>query len=72
MPTLLGDVVNSLCQLVAKHGAGHLGAAVLGAVHKVRHATFAQFWSPLLCHTLSHIPDTPKVRHTSRTPPDLL
>jgi len=41
----------------------------LGAVHKVRHAIFDQFWphaSP--CHTLSHLSGPPKVRHTSRTP----
>jgi len=38
----------------------------LGAVHKVRHAIFGQFWpSVTLCHTSR---DPPKVRHTSRTP----
>src|SRR6218665_2094510 len=39
-----------------------------GAVHKVRHAIFGQFLPPLpvtLCHTSR---DSPKVRHTSRTP----
>ena len=42
----------------------------LGAVHKVRHAIFGQFW-PSPSVTLSHIPGPPKVRHTSRThPPD--
>ena len=33
------------------------------------------FWpilTPSLCHTLSHIPGPPKVRHTSRTPPFLV
>src|SRR6218665_154801 len=35
-----------------------------GAVHKVRHAIFGQFY-PL---PLSHIRGPPKVRHTSRTP----
>ena len=41
-----------------------------GAVHKVRHAIFGQFYPPPLCHTSSHIsgPSPPKVRHTSRTP----
>src|SRR6218665_2958773 len=43
-----------------------------GAVHKVRHAIFGQFLPPLPCHTLSHIPGPPKVRHTSRTPPQFL
>ena len=42
----------------------------LGAVHKVRHAIFGQFWTPLspvtLCHTSR---DPPKVRHPSRIPP---
>jgi len=38
----------------------------LGAVHKVRHAIFGQIWP--LCHTFSHIPGPPKVRHTFRTP----
>src|SRR6218665_1100907 len=40
---------------------------ILGAVHKVRHAIFGQFQSPLpvtLCHTSR---DPPRVRHTSRT-----
>src|SRR6218665_1621353 len=34
----------------------------------------ANFDSPPLCHTLSHIPGLPppKVRHTSRTPPFLV
>ena len=44
----------------------------LGAVHKVCHAIFGQFWPPIPCHTLSHIPGPPKVRHTSRTPRFLL
>src|SRR6218665_390186 len=37
----------------------------LGAVHKVRHTIFDP---PPLSH-LSHILGSPKVRHTSRTPP---
>ena len=47
-----------------------------GAVHKVRHAIFANFDSPpspvTLCHTLSHIRDPQKVRHISRTPSPFL
>src|SRR6218665_1687733 len=42
--------------------------ALFGAVHKVRHAIFGQFWPPppvTLWHTSR---DPPKVRHTSRTP----
>ena len=31
-----------------------------GAVHKVRHAIFGQFWPPSLCHSLSHIPGPPQ------------
>src|SRR6218665_1998860 len=44
-----------------------------GAVHKVRHATFGQFFPPSPCHTSSHIPGPlpPKVSHTSQTPPFL-
>jgi len=40
----------------------------IGAVHKVRHAIFGQFWPPpsvALCHKSR---DPPKVRHTSRNP----
>src|SRR6218665_3619465 len=44
----------------------------LGVVHKVRHAILANFDPPPACHTLSHIPRPPKVRHTSRTPPFLV
>src|SRR6218665_2806097 len=29
---------------------------------------FWLIWTPSPCHTLSHIPGPPKVRHTSRTP----
>ena len=38
------------------------------SVHKVRHAIFGQFFPPSPCHTSSHIPGPPKVRHTFRTP----
>src|SRR6218665_1376081 len=44
----------------------------MGAVHKVCHAIFGQFLLPSPCHTFSHIPGPPKVRHTSRTPPRFL
>src|SRR6218665_3480021 len=45
---------------------------VYGTVHKVHHAIFGQFRPPYPCHTLSHIPGPPKVRHTSRPPPFLV
>ena len=41
--------------------------ALIGAVHKVRHAILANFDPHLPCYTLSHILGQ-KVRHTSRTP----
>src|SRR6218665_125150 len=41
-----------------------------GAVHKVRHAIFGQFFPPLpLSHFVTHPGTPPKVRHTSRTLP---
>jgi len=42
----------------------------IGAAHKAHHAIFGQFWvwPPPPCHTLSHIPGPPRVRHKSRTP----
>src|SRR6218665_214639 len=33
---------------------------------------FLALLTPSLCHTLSHIPGPPKVRHTSRTPSQFL
>src|SRR6218665_3589657 len=33
---------------------------------------FLPILTPSPCHTLSHIPGPPKVRHTSRTPPRVL
>src|SRR6218665_802187 len=40
-----------------------------GAVHKVRHAIFGQFYPLPLSHFVTHPGTTPpKVRHTSRTP----
>src|SRR6218665_366412 len=43
----------------------------IGAVHKLRHTSFGQFCPPVtLCHTSRD--HSPKVRHTSRTPPFLV
>src|SRR6218665_788523 len=45
----------------------YIDLRLYGTVHKVR----SYFWpilTPSLCHTLSHIPGPPKVRHTSQTP----
>ena len=39
--------------------------ALQGAVHKVRHAIFGQFWPPSPCHTLFHIPGPPESSCTS-------
>src|SRR6218665_4190150 len=47
----------------------NLTQIIKGAVHKVRHAIFGQVLPPSPCHTLSHIPGPPKVRHASWTPP---
>ena len=46
------------------------GFIAIGAVHKVRHAIFGQFWPPSPCHTLSHIPGTPRkyVTHLGSPP----
>ena len=44
----------------------------LGAVHKVRHAIFGQFWPPSPCHTLSHIPEPPRKYVTHLGPPQFL
>src|SRR6218665_2950028 len=64
---------------MSQHQAGFAGVPVKrlkqtaltwkGAVHNVRHAILANFDPPSPCHTLSHIPRPPKVRHTSRTTP---
>src|SRR6218665_197710 len=50
-----------------------MGGPPLGAVRKVRHAILANFYPLPLSHFVTH-PWTPppKVRHTSRTPPDFL
>src|SRR6218665_1603978 len=44
--------------------------AIYGAVHKVRHAIFGQYWPPPPCHTLSHIPGPPEkyVTHLGPSP----
>ena len=54
-------LVNTTAQAIGPQ-VSHLNIDVVpGAVHKVRHAIYAQFWPPSPCHTLSHIPDpTPK------------
>src|SRR6218665_2988117 len=43
--------------------------AIYGAVHKVRHAIFGQFWPPPPCHTLSHIPGPPDTTSHISHPP---